>query len=124
MMLTRNNVVNSFVLRDVSTKKLTDFISFYHLPSTVIGNDKHNNLNAAYSYYNVATTMPFPELMKDALVLARNVGIDVFNGLDVMDNKEAFEKNLFGIGDGHLQYYCYNWRCANIDSRDVGLVLL
>ena len=32
-------------------------LSFYHLPcSTVIGHEKHNTLNAAYSFYNVATS--------------------------------------------------------------------
>lgn len=31
--------------------------SFYHLPSTVIGHAKHRTLNAAYSFYNVATTV-------------------------------------------------------------------
>ncbi|CAM9365596.1 unnamed protein product, partial [Choristocarpus tenellus] len=30
----------------------------------------------------------------------------------------------FGIGDGHLQYYLYNWRCPEISSNEVGLVLL
>lgn len=35
--------------------------SFYHLPSTVIGHAKHRNLNAAYSFYNVATTVRVTE---------------------------------------------------------------
>ena len=30
----------------------------------------------------------------------------------------------FGIGDGHLQYYLYNWRCTAVESNEVGLVLL
>ncbi len=29
-----------------------------------------------------------------------------------------------GIGDGHLQYYLYNWRCPEMQPKDVGLVLL
>lgn len=123
MLLTREQVVNSYVRKN-SAGEVTDLISFYHLPSTVMTNPKHNNLFAAYSYYNVATSMPFQDLCKDALILARNVGIDVFNGLDLMDNKSAFEKNLFGIGDGYLQYYIYNWKCPTIDASDMGLVLL
>ena len=35
---------------------------------------KHNNLVAVYSYYNVATTITFTELMNDALILARISG--------------------------------------------------
>lgn len=41
-----------------------------------------------------------------------------------MDNLEAFKNNLFGIGDGHLQYYVYNWKCPSIEAPNVGLVLL
>lgn len=37
--------------------QVTDMCSFYHLPSTVIGHAKHRTLNAAYSFYNVATTV-------------------------------------------------------------------
>ena len=36
-LLPREGVVNSYVLEESETKKVTDFISFYHLPSTVIG---------------------------------------------------------------------------------------
>jgi hypothetical protein len=31
--------------------------SFYHLPSTVIGNTVYPTLKAVYSFYNVATSM-------------------------------------------------------------------
>lgn len=31
----------------------------------------------------------------------------------------------FGPGDGHLQYYLYNWRVATaLEPRQVGLILL
>lgn len=33
-------------------------LSFYHLHSTVIGNTTYPTLNAVYSFYNVATSMP------------------------------------------------------------------
>ena len=36
---------------------------------------------------------------------------DVFNALDLMENKEFLEKLKFGIGDGNLQYYLYSWKC-------------
>ena len=87
-------------------------------------NPKHKHLGAVYSYYNVATTVSFESLMRDALILARNEGADVFNCLDVMENKEMAEKLLFGIGDGYLQYYVYNWKCPEMMNSEVGLVLL
>ena len=98
--------------------------SFYHLPSTVIGNEKHSTLFAAYSFYNVATGMTLTALMKDALTLARNKKTDVFNALNLMDNEEFLKELLFGIGDGHLQYYLYNWQCPDMQPREAGLVLL
>jgi glycylpeptide N-tetradecanoyltransferase len=48
----------------------------------------------------------------------------VFNALDVMENAQFLEPLKFGIGDGCLQYYLYNWKCPEMLSRDVGLVLL
>ena len=30
----------------------------------------------------------------------------------------------FGIGDGALQYYLFNWRCPPANPNQVGLVLL
>lgn len=114
--------------------------------------------------------------MRDSLVLARNMGMDVFNALNLMENQDflqvrgfhiggihnyehiqmfllrngqgatsatlIFPPSLcipgypsiktpsmlqtlkFGIGDGHLQYYLYNWRCNEITPEEVGLVLL
>ena len=42
---------------------------------------------AAYSFYNVATATSWTDLMGDALVLARKEGFDVFNALDLMENR-------------------------------------
>ena len=36
-----------------------------------------------------------------------------------MDNKDFLEKLKFGVGDGCLQYYLYNWKCADIHSHMV-----
>lgn len=36
-----------------------------------------------------------------------------------MENKIFLEKLKFGIGDGNLQYYLYNWRCLGIDFEKV-----
>ena len=78
---------------------VTDFCSFYHLPSTVIGNKMHSKLHAVYCYYNVAKSVSFSELMKDLLVAARNEGADVVNALDVMENESVFKELQFGQGE-------------------------
>lgn len=51
-------------------------------------------------------------------------GFDVFNALDLMENKVFLEKLKFGIGDGNLQYYLYNWKCPTMDSDKVSSLCL
>merc|ERR1719401_3145891 len=127
-LLPREGVVSSFVNAAPGTDgeegPITDFVSYYHLHSSVLGNPHHSTLRAAYAFYNVATSMDLTELMRDALILARNEGMDVFNALDLMDNDEFLEALKFGKGDGNLQYYVYNWSCPALEHGDVGLVLL
>jgi len=118
------NIIESFVVEDPDTPgKLTDFVSFYTLPSTVMNHPTHNTIKAAYSFYNVSTVTSWPDLMGDALILAKKANFDVFNALDLMENSEFLEKLKFGIGDGNLQYYLYNWKCPKMDPKNIGLVL-
>jgi glycylpeptide N-tetradecanoyltransferase len=123
-LLPRPNVIYSYVVEDPQSHAVTDIVSFYSLPSSILNNPKHSHLSAAYSYYNVYTKTPLKQLMGDALVLAKNAGFDVFNALDLMENATFFDALKFGIGDGNLQYYVYNWRCPEMKPADVGLVLL
>jgi len=122
-MLPRKGVVFSYV-RESSSGQITDVCSFYSLPSSILGNEKHSILKAAYSFWNVATTVTFSELMYDALIYAKQHDFDVFNALNVMENENFLKELKFGIGDGFLQYYLYNWRCPKIEPSGIGLVLL
>ena len=60
--LPRPGIMSCYVLEQ--NRKITDFVSFYHLNSTILGHPKHKTLNAAYMYYRVATTgaTSFPSL--------------------------------------------------------------
>ena len=58
------------------------------------------------------------------MILAKSRKCDVFNALDIMDNQTFLSKLKFGIGDGHLQYYLYNWKCPQMQPNKVGIVLL
>jgi len=53
--------------------KVTGFISFYTLPSTVMHHPVHKQLKAAYSFYNVSNEAPLEKVMQDALILAKQV---------------------------------------------------
>ncbi|KAB1253896.1 Glycylpeptide N-tetradecanoyltransferase 2 [Camelus dromedarius] len=114
--LPQEHIIDTFVVENASGKP-TDFLSFYTLPSTVMHHPAHKSLKAAYSFYNIHTETPLLDLMTDALILAKLKGFDVFNALDLMENKTFLEKLKFGIGDGNLQYYLYNWRCPGTESE-------
>lgn len=117
----RSGIVDCFVVEKDGV--ITDLVSYYTLPSTVMHHPVHKSLKAAYSFYNASTSTPWTQLMNDALVTAKKNGFDVFNALDLMENKTFLESLKFGIGDGNLHYYIYNWRCPNMPSQHVGLVL-
>lgn len=117
----RPGIVDSYVVE--KDGQITDFASFYTLPSTVMHHPVHKNLRAAYSFYNVVTSTSWSDLMTDVLITAKQNGFDVFNSLDLMDNKQFLERLKFGIGDGNLQYYLYNWKCPSMTPQKVGLVL-
>ncbi len=56
-------VINAFVVEDPSSGEITDLVSFYTLPSTILGNQDHSELRAAYSYYTgSACTGSFAEI--------------------------------------------------------------
>ncbi|XP_069504503.1 glycylpeptide N-tetradecanoyltransferase 2 isoform X4 [Ambystoma mexicanum] len=121
-LLPQDHIIDTFVVES-SNGVLTDLLSFYTLPSTVMHHPVHKTLKAAYSFYNIHTETPLLDLMNDALIIAKLKGFDVFNALDLMENKTFLEKLKFGIGDGNLQYYLYNWRCPSMEAEKVGLVL-
>uniref|UniRef100_A0A8C8FAC7 Glycylpeptide N-tetradecanoyltransferase n=1 Tax=Oncorhynchus tshawytscha TaxID=74940 RepID=A0A8C8FAC7_ONCTS len=112
--LPQDDIIDTFVVEGAGGV-LTDFTSFYTLPSTVMHHPQHRSLKAAYSFYSVHTHTPLLDLMNDTLILAKLKGFDVFNALDLMENKVFLEKLKFGIGDGNLQYYLFNWKCPPMD---------
>ena len=124
-LLPKEDVVDSYLVESPETHDITDFCSFYTLPSTILGNQNYSTLKAAYSYYNVATKTPVLQLMNDALIMAKQRDYDVFNALDVMQNESFLKELKFGPGDGKLHYYLYNYRIKHaVKSSELGLVLL
>jgi glycylpeptide N-tetradecanoyltransferase len=120
--LPHEGVVYSYVVETDGVP--TDFISFYGLPSTVLGNAQYNDLKAAYCYYYATTTVPLKNLVSDALVMAKQLGFDVFNMLNIMLNMTFQEELKFGQGDGFLRYYLFNWKFPTIQPKELGLVML
>ena len=122
-LLPRPDVVYSYC---VTNKKgeVTDFCSFYNLPFSVNGHKDYKLVKAAYSFYNVATTCTVQQLVNDALHFAGRAGFDVFNALDIMQNKDFLKDLKFQGGTGRLHYYLYNYAVPELQPNDIGVVLL
>ncbi|EIN07254.1 N-myristoyl transferase [Punctularia strigosozonata HHB-11173 SS5] len=142
-----DQVTWTYVVENPETHKITDFFSFYFLPSTIIDNPKHNLLEVAYLFYYATDVAFLPdgdsggrlkkrlnELVGDALIIADQAKFDVFNALTLMDNVDFLSEQKFGQGDGLLNYYLYNWRTSPLAGVNalgdkkigsgVGLVML
>lgn len=123
-LLPRDKVLYSYVDCQAGDDVVTDFFSFYCLPSSILQHSDYDTLWVAYSFYNVSTTGRLQEGVADMLKFAKEAQFDVFNCLDVMENSSFLENLKFGVGDGLLHYYLYNWRIRDIQPKDLGIVLV
>ncbi|KAF7343251.1 Glycylpeptide N-tetradecanoyltransferase [Mycena venus] len=126
----------TYVVENPATHKISDFFSYYYLPSTILHSAAHDMVEAGYLYY-YATDVAFEDgaeadgrlknrlktLIGDALVIANQAKMDVFNALTLMDNVSILNDLKFGPGDANLNFYLYNWRTAKLagmsDEGDV-----
>ncbi|KAF8610698.1 N-myristoyl transferase [Ceratobasidium sp. AG-I] len=117
-------VVWAYVVENPETKAITDYFSFYSLPSTITQSSKHDIVDAAYLFYygtdesrgESAVKARVQALITDALVVANKAKFDVFNALTLMDNFPFLKELNFGQGDGYLNYYLYNWRTNPLEG--------
>jgi len=121
----RPGVVSSFV---VEAQGVVDaFASYYQVSTSVLNHATHKTLHVAYSFYNVPSeSVPMETLLRNLLIEAKNAdGQDVFNALEVMDNTPCFSRLKFGVGDGVLNYFLYNWSAGeSVPPAEVGMVLV
>lgn len=121
--LPRPGIVGSFVVE--KKKQITDFISFYIVPSTVNGCKEYDSYTAAYLYYYFAKPSRLTDIVRAAMGVAHHeYGADVINCLDILENKKILEPLRFVDGDGHLHYYFYNYAYPEVPPEQCGVVLL
>lgn len=123
-LLPRDRLVYSYVVEGADGG-VTDFVSFYALPTSVLGNSQHASINVAYLfYYGAADPATLEATMQAVLCKAQAEGFDVFNCVDIMHN-QLFLKSLgFSMGDGSLHYYLYNWKTSLMKPEEVAVVML
>mmetsp|Transcript_7105 Transcript_7105/g.11981 ORF Transcript_7105/g.11981 Transcript_7105/m.11981 type:complete len:152 (+) Transcript_7105:1014-1469(+) len=133
-LMPREGVVYTLVVEMIEGKErsINDFISMYYLPSQILKKEghSHDTLHIAYlQYYSCSEENPLVELVKYALHFAKEVcevKMDVFNCLNIMDNKQFVTELKFGVGDGVLNFYMYNYQLQHgfIQSDKIGTVLV
>ena len=60
--------------------------------------------------------------MSNTLVLTKMKGFDVFNAVNLMENKTFLEKFKCSMGTATYSII-YNWKCLSMGAEKVGLVL-
>ena len=86
------------------------FISLYNIPYE--RKDGEGTVKQVYRFYLVG------DVYNDAFLIAKNLGYDVFNTLDVGVDTVGLEKNKFMKGSGHIFYYLFNWNLSDIISKE------
>lgn len=119
-MFRRCDDVHSFVLGDL--EQVTDFVSFYKLPlkNKLTG----AVLEACNLWYYACTTVSLERLIEVTLIVAKEMGYDVFNALDIFQNKSFISNLKFIQGSGTLNYYSYYPMSDEINSENVYLITI
>lgn len=116
-----NECITSYVLLD-NNEEVTNFISYYKLPSTNIKTKM--DINNGYLYYYASITETPYRLIKDIMIVAKKEGMDVFTMQDVLENTTVINELDFSEGTGELYYYLYNWKCIDMTNIEVGKIAL
>jgi glycylpeptide N-tetradecanoyltransferase len=115
----QNDVVHSYVVRN-SKGDVVSFASFYTLEISFL-TPNQGQIKSAHLLYLVEGDSP--NFATDILILAKQLGYDVFTCLDVGDNSNFFQKGKFSQGNGRSQYYLHNWRCPETKPNRIAVVL-
>ena len=109
-----NSHVTTYVIKD-ENGEIEDIVSYYCLTKVCnMGTIKGANLFMYTSTINTPTS-----IVKNAQILAKNKGYDLFTLVNIMENNYFTEGNKF-IKDLHsLHYYMYNWSSFDLQSTQV-----
>lgn len=108
----RNNV-----MRIVYNEESIEFASFYIVNTYCI--EKNLEIKRAYLYYWSGST----DIIVDAIEMARHLNIDMFDLIDVGDNKKVIRKLGFGEGTGILKYHFFGYDKTPVSGSDIDFIL-
>lgn len=122
------NVIYSFVREDNEDNdgKISDFTSFYKIDANILNKDE----NWSYIYFSIATSMSSIELIENAIILAKQNGMNCYICNTIMDYESVCKELNFhnNIEDdnsyGSLKYYFNNYTCPETNAKDMSLILI
>ena len=122
LFLPRPKIVYTYVKE--TNDVVTDYFSFVTFDTLILINGRElDNIKTAYYYSAYGETMDKKELLQNAVIAAKLVNQDVFNALDIENNKKYFNELLFERGDGVLHYYLYNYLVPQLKPSDISICL-
>lgn len=95
---------------------VTDIVSFISFKQTNKIVKKTVNIANLYYVFNNSNIV---ELMQNILVIAQELGYEVFNASDNGNKNQYLKKLRFECGSGKLGLYIYNYNPGIIDSNDI-----
>jgi glycylpeptide N-tetradecanoyltransferase len=98
---------------------VTDMISFYIIDNTVLNNPHCTRYKAGYLYYFFNESLELGKLINIGLFYAKEVGVDVFNILNMFDLDKIITDCKFLGGSGYLHYYLYNYKCNSLNFHEL-----
>jgi len=107
----RKDVIETYIVE--KNGEVSDFISFYHVPSSIIGTSK--SLSIWYLFHAYSNRLS--EVFNASLWKMNRLKADVVNFLDFGHLQELVDENV-GRGTGEVEYYLYNWKFTEPCTRD------
>jgi glycylpeptide N-tetradecanoyltransferase len=106
-LFSNNNKFILYFLGHDPNEEIVSFISFYILESKVLKFD--DKIKGAYIFHYFAKNPSYLlDTFNSVISLMKEVGVDVLNCLNIMNNLQFLETSGFQPGDGFLNYYLYN----------------
>lgn len=120
--MVKSNVLNCFVIE--TDGLITDFISFFHLPSQVRNNPKYNDIKVVFGYYYFNYKNSMETIISNCLTFFKEMGIDLVNVVDSYDNNSFIEKLKFKKGSADLNFFFYNWNTLEVKNDEFALIMV
>ena len=125
-----STIVKAYVLKNSDNKPI-DFVSYYLLPSLVVGTDQ--KVNACYLFLHTCLEANIDKMLDNLVCIAGANNMDVLNTTDIMevgnalltkesqkdevsdaDDYEKVYEHKFLKGSGKLYFNFFNWACPDI----------